>query len=283
MPEGVDTQEGLQHTPEARENAGLRIDFKIDNNHLIGWTLWGVEESRFSSEKNREDLIALQNYARGESERDYGYMVRKISPEQFFAQGGTMEEVTGFLAKIERSDEFEKIRQQTEAYMEGVKAEWERNYPQTSKAVEQMTGFDLNKQITVNMTHPSLRNGMYMGNDTITWGHTAEWDNYDTVYLWHEVLHSYLDRSDLSHALIQFIADNELRVRLNAGETYPPFEGHKNLFPLMEMVLPHWRSYLAEASEEGDLAEFEKKLGAMPEFQGKVQEETPNTQVIDES
>lgn len=271
------------NNPELKEHEGLRMDFRIDNRHLICHTLASTDESRFSSKEHKEDIVAFLNSAWEESERCYNFIAGRATPERFFASGGTLEEAMEFLTKIEKSSEFEKIRQQTEVYLAKVKAEWERNYPQTSQAIQEMTGVDLNKQITVNITHPGLKNGQYLGNDTIAWGHTPEWGNYDTVYLWHEALHSYLGYTDLSHALIQLVTDNELRVRLNKGEAYPPFVGHKDLFPLMDKILPFWHLYLAETPVEGrkNLLRFEKKLQTMPEFQNESQEQTPVTQVIE--
>ncbi|EKD84646.1 MAG: hypothetical protein ACD_38C00182G0001 [uncultured bacterium] len=268
---------------ERKESEGLRMDFRIDNRHLIKHTIACMDDNRFSSQEHREDLVVFQDSARALSKRCYDFIAGRASLKQFTASGGTLEEVTGFLTNIEQGSEFGKIRQQTEIYIASLKAEWERNYPQTSQVVQEMAGVDLNKQVTIWVTHPSLKNGQYLGNNDIAWGHSPEWDNYATVYLWHEVLHSYLDYTDLSHALIQLIADNELRVRLNEGETYPPFVGHKNLFPLMDKLLPYWHSYLAEVPVEGkkDLLGFEKVLRTIPEFQNESQGQTPATPVIE--
>lgn len=284
MPEGVDLPNTKQTgAPETKEREGLRMNFRIDNHHLISHTLASIGESQFSSSEHREDIVAFKNYAWGQSERCYGFVAGRIPAQQFFASGGTMEEITRFLAEVEQSGEFGKIRQQTEAYLVDIQEEWDRNYPQASQAVREMTGLDLNKELTINVTHPSLKNGQYLGNNTIAWGHTAEWNNYNTVYLWHELLHSYFDYTDLSHSLVQLVADNELRTRLNPGETYPPFVGHEDLFPLMDNVLPHWRAYLAEIPTEGkkDILGFEEKLRAMPEFKETSQEKSPATPIIE--
>lgn len=290
MAEGVDAQNyqasesahgaPLQPpNPEVREQEGLRANFVINNREL---TILSMDPSRFSSEDHTEDIVALQNFASGVSERCYGYTAVTLSQDQFFALGGTLEEAEAFLSQMEQSSEFARIRQQTEEYLEIVKAQWQRNYPQTSKAIQEMTGLDLNKQITVNVIHPSLKTGLYMGNNTVRWGHHEEWNNYSTVYLWHEILHSYMDYTDLSHALIQFVTDNELRIQLNEGETYPPFEGHPNLFPLMNKLLPHWNVYLAEIPEGGkrNILAFEEKLRTMTEFREEKPKE-PETKITE--
>lgn len=60
------------------------------------------------------------------------------------------------------------------------------------------------------------------------WGGLEMWPNYTTIYVWHEIFHSILPgqglkTTDLDHALIQLITDNELNARLN-GFSYPPFD-----------------------------------------------------------
>lgn len=284
MSETVDASSATQlpvaklDNPELKEPEGLRMDFIIDNTRLILHTLASTDKSRFSSQEHREDIVAFQKSARAVSKECYDLAVREEPLDEEVSV-----KVTEFLTKIEQTSEFQKIRQQTEVYLVSIKAEWERNYPKTAQAVQEMTGVDLNKQVTVYVTHPSLKNGQYRGNNTIVWGHTPEWDNYATVYLWHEILHSYFDYTDLSHSLIQLVADNELRTRLNPGETYPPFVGHEDLFPLMDTVLPHWRTYLAETPTESrrDILGFEEKLRAMPEFQETSQEKSPATPIIE--
>ncbi len=266
--EGVDANIPIPSNPEAREQQGLRVNFVISNRELA---ILSMDPNRISSQDQGEDIAAFQNFARRASERCYGYTAITLSEEQFFALGGTKEEEETFLSQMQQSNEFREIRQQTEEYLEIVKAQWQKNYPQTFQTIQEITGLDLNKEVTVNIIHPSLNTGQYRRNNTVRWGHHEEWNNYSTVYLWHEILHSYLDYTDLSHAIIQLVTDNELRVRLNNRETYPPFVGHKNLIPLMHKLLPHWHAYLVNVPEDGkrDIFAFEKRLQAMPEFQEK--------------
>lgn len=265
--------------PEAREQEGLRVNFVINDRELA---ILCMDPSRISSQDHGEDIVAFQNFARGVSERCYGYTATTLSEEQFFALGGTREEEEAFLSQMQQSSEFGKIRQQTEEYLEVVRAQWQRNYPQAFQAIQEMTGLDLNKQITVNVIHPSLNTGLYRGNNTVRWGHHEDWNNYSTVYLWHEILHSYMDYTNLSHALIQLVTDNELRVKLNRGETYPPFYGYKDLISLMDKILPYWRTFLAEIPEGGkrNLLDLEERLRSMTEFREEKPKE-PETKIIE--
>ena len=123
----------------------------------------------------------------------------------------------------------------------------------TARHVSEITGLNLNKEIKVYVTHPSLRNGRYWGNNKLSWGHAEDWPNYTVVYLWHEILHSYLGYGDLDHAVIELIADNELRSFLS-GKVYPPLLGHENLSKIKNRLLPEWRKCLA--SDDRDVMKW---------------------------
>jgi hypothetical protein len=165
------------------------------------------------------------------------------------------------MEKIEITPEYKKLFNQTKDYLELCRTQWQKNLDKTSSIIGELTGLDLNRQFTIIITHPSLRNGYSLGqinnSYTIDWGTSEEWPNYITVYLWHEILHSYFEMNDSTHALIQLITDNELLTRLNGGK-YPPFEGHSNLIPRMKSILPKWQEYLLSPNK--DILAFEKSL-----------------------
>ena len=123
--------------------------------------------------------------------------------------------------------------------------------------ISEMTGLKPKKSFKVYITHPSLKNGIYLENNKLAWGHNEDWPNYTTVYLWHEILHSYFDPKRLDHIVISFVTDEELRVRLNGGK-YPPFVTHDYLHPPMKKVLPLWKKYLKSKSK--DIFEFKKQV-----------------------
>jgi hypothetical protein len=68
------------------------------------------------------------------------------------------------------------------------------------------------------------------------------------VYLWHEILHSYLPKDPISHCLIQLITDNGIRVLLNKEEQLFPLIGHPALSTLMEAIYPKWEEYLKNSN-----------------------------------
>lgn len=162
-------------------------------------------------------------------------------------------ELPRYLASLKRSTAFKKLHRQVDGYRIFCETQWRENYGQSSRIIKELTGIVLRRKSIVYLTHPSLRNGRNFGKGVIAWGHHEEWPNYTTTYLWHEILHSYFPSNEKTHALIQLIADNELRARLN-GTQYPPFKGHRDLFPLMKRMLLQWRRYLKKGG--GNITKF---------------------------
>jgi len=235
----------------------MKLNFKIDEDYFIRHTLFSTKDSRFSSKKHRGDIKAFQNYAWRKNKQCYGLLTGMEKGLIGVRLRAVSQKMPSFLNDLEKSRSYKRILKQAKNYLEFCKGQWGKNYPAASKCVEKTTGLRLNKTLTVYITHPSLHNGFYAGQNIIAWGHNENWSNYTTVYLWHEVLHSYFGKSDIDHTIIELITDNELRSRLN-NVKYPPLEGHKSLLPLKKKILPHWRKYLK--SEKKDIRKFAKKM-----------------------
>jgi len=242
----------------------MKLNFLINNNYLIAHTLASMGADKFSSKKYQKEIVDFQNFAWKKSEKVYNLLVGRLSPEDFFNIENLAKEILDFFKVLKKGDQYKKVLLRTQTYLLFCEKQWIKNYSTSSKTVSGLTSFKLDKSFTVYITHPSLKNGHYLGNNNICWGHNEDWSNYTTIYLWHEILHSYFDNNDFNHALIQFIADNELRIQLNGGK-YPPFVGHEDLFPLMKKVLPHWKRYLKE-KQPRDINKFRAKILELKEF-----------------
>ena len=156
---------------------------------------------------------------------------------------------------------FKPVLEASQRAQEKVESEWLSNYDKTSKVMESLTGLNLSKKIDVLITHPQQRQGKNC-DGTILWTARSSFPNYSTIYLWHEIMHSFvkpLDESALServtHSVIQLCTDNELRVRLNGG-TYPPFEGHAYCEATESALLKEWHLYLD--SNNRNIIKFQK-------------------------
>lgn len=240
--------------------SGIAIDFIINENYLVAHTLAATAPSQFCSHKFIDDIQAFQRYALSSAQGVTEYIQLNHHDFIFNAENPAQERITAdaLIAELITAATFNVIRFQTKEFLAALKQNWLRRLEESSTAIKAITGIDFEKlQYTVVVTHPSLCQGMYLGNKMIAWGGIERWENYSVVYLWHEIFHDLLGRSDVSHAIIELLADNELRVRLNGG-SYPPFEGHPRLNPLKEKILPHWLEFLG--SNTCNIFAFERKM-----------------------
>ena len=124
---------------------------------------------------------------------------------------------------------------------------WNDDFSKTEAIVVSLTGLNLDKASDVMITHPGLRNGRELQGQWIEWGGHSD-QAYVVTYLWHELLHQYFDRSNLSHSVIELITDNELNKQIT-GVGYPPFRGHQQLSVIENCLAEDWNSYLVGYSK----------------------------------
>ncbi len=229
----------------------MKLDFVIDESYLIYHTLKSIEPEMFSSNLYKKDIIAFQDYAWNKSQKCYNFLIGRHSPWDLTVSNikNLSKELNLFIKNIKKSKYYKKIFLQTQRYLKFCKRQWSKNHTMAIKLLNELTDFDFNKTFIVYITHPSLKNGRYLGDNRIVWGHKEEWPNYTTVYLCHEMLHSYFDHTPISHSIIELISDEELRARLNKGK-YPPFIGHNSLVKLKNKILPYWKKYVKKGSKD---------------------------------
>lgn len=148
-----------------------------------------------------------------------------------------------------KQEEFNKCLQATQKYRLNVEKQWNDNKARVQSELENILRIDItNNFYTIYIISDSLYAGRYIGNNKIIWGHKEMWPNYSTVYLTHEFLHSLLNADTVSHAIIELIADNELRCRLNNGGDYfyigNQLIASKGLLEIEQTILPKWKEYL---------------------------------------
>lgn len=161
---------------------------------------------------------------------------------------------------IFESKEFRKLYYETVKYKDLVEAEWRQNQPIIKDSVEQIIGYKLSdKNIEVSIVHPLFHAGFSRdamssrsNKDYIVWGHLYGTDkenypNYNSIYLTHEMLHIEIDYNKgyvqtHCHSLIELLADNEIRLRLNGEGKYfdEKWQGHPKLQRYEELIYPYW-------------------------------------------
>ena len=225
----------------------MKLNFILEKNILIQRLL-------ISHKEHDGHVTDFQNEVWNQSEIKFNILAGRYGLKEL-QNLKEFREIPDFLEKIQSLDTYGRIFNETQKYRDYCQQGWERSHEQSEKVIHSITQFDLNRAMDVYIVHPSLKEGMHYGVNSILWGHEEEWPHYICVYLWHEILHEYFEKNDVNHALIQLIADNELRVVLNGGE-YPPYEGHPNLFPIMDRVLPIWRAYMGTRAEDRNFGKF---------------------------
>lgn len=238
----------------------MNVTFTVDASYLIAHTLSSMEDSRFSSKENRKDIVDFQNVAWELSSDSYNFLVGRGASPGMIIEGkleAIAQGIDSYLKALKATNEFKKIEQQTNDYLQWCQLEWQSNYEKSYGYIQKITRLTLNKDITVYLTHPSLRNGLQFADNKISWGHSEDWPNYTVVYLWHEILHTYFGSSDIEHAVIELIADNGLRAFLN-DETPSHDTGHYNLSTLRTDLFPEWEAFLQISNN--NVAEWTKQL-----------------------
>jgi hypothetical protein len=169
-----------------------------------------------------------------------------------------------FIKALLQEPAFELILKDTQTALESYSKEWLDDYEKSFEIISRLTGLKLDRSFDVYITHPCQRQGMNRS-DRIFHTYRTGFPHYNTVYLWHEIMHSYLKPDDrtgqkqdynASHAVIELLTDNELRCRLS-NETYPPFQGHEFLDKTRECLLPSWREYVS--GKDHDILKYLKQ------------------------
>jgi hypothetical protein len=176
------------------------------------------------------------------------------------------DQVKPFFEECQASEEYQQLLKEAEEYRNWLESEWDKKKEHVLKELGNILKIKLpNNTFTVQVVAPSVGGGKYLGNNTIFWGHTEDWDNYSIVYLIHEALHEIIGTQSIEHAVIELIADNELRIRLNSkGEYF--YEngnqvGHDYLSDLEKKLVPYWDIYLNNPST--NIFEFLREIKAL--------------------
>lgn len=260
----------------------MELNFKINKYYLL---FHAMKEEYFPF----REWVNLQNKLWEISSDSYWFLFNPSMRDMIFAKIFTQSEndnnLDNFLdilkndskkiiAAAFKYEEFARLYKETEEYLKSLEKEWESKQEKIIMTTEEILGEKLPEiKINVIVTHPKLRNGITLPeSNVICWGHSEDWENYSMVYLMHETLHLILDkklgRGNLTHAIIELISDQELRVRLNNKGVY--FQeakenvGHTFLLKLEKALLPHWKKYLK--SEDKNIKNFYEEMKNKPEI-----------------
>lgn len=247
----------------------MKLIFKINKYYILGHALRSTN-SPFQGWENFQDrLYQISNtgyYIFRRPELALVNINNENDLRKFFSALGN--DFKKIIKTTLKSKDFFRLLEETKDYHRFVKNQWEKNQVEVTRILEELTGFKLpDEEITVYITHPKLYNGISLPDKKfIGWGHPEDWENYTTVYLTHEFLHIILGGKigldETSHAIVELIADNELRTRLNPGSLYFKESGydvgHNFLKKTIKLIMPHWKKYLK--TKKKDIVSFYNEM-----------------------
>lgn len=153
------------------------------------------------------------------------------------------------ILELQQQDFFKISYEKAKKNLERIQNNWEKNSDRINLFLNKIFKKEFTLDLTCIIVPPSLNTGTSIENNQIVWGHVngVNDNNYDLVYLVHESLHSYFEKNDLTHTIIENIADIELAKFLNKTNSY---EGHPDLKPMHIKILPFWNLYLNKGKTE---------------------------------
>ncbi len=244
----------------------VSLNFKIDDSVLASYIITNYQADSYipyAEERYKKSLVAFQNLAWEKSKDlttllDGRFPIFRYKTNKDISYSKLGGDLENFINELIMSKEFKLLKDQTVDSQKLVEQEWNNNFEKTYAYINSI-GVKIDGTFEVLLVHPGLKAGNYIGNNRLMWSHQEYWANYNTVYLWHEILHSYFESNDKTHAIIELITDEELRKQLNATD-YPPFVGHKYLTEIKTKGSPIWQAYLESGNRDMDhlINEFEK-------------------------
>lgn len=226
-------------------------NFYTDDNYLVLYVLTNTKSSRVSNQNYSQDILNFQNKVWDENKPEYEFLLKNIKRQSRLTYLNFKKDYEAeYLPLIEKSKqlkEFQTLKRQTDIYNTYVSKIWNDQFLKTKNIISELTGLELNKESHIIITHPGLKNGKELNGKWIEWGGYDD-PNYNITYLWHEILHQYFDKSNLSHSVIELITDNELN-KILTGNDYLSIRGHRQLNPIKKCLMDDWKIYLSSTSK----------------------------------
>ena len=153
------------------------------------------------------------------------------------------------ILELQQQKYFKTCYTEADQNLQRIQHSWTKNKDKINLFLSKVFKKDFTLNVTAIIVSPTLNCGRNIGDNQFIWGHVngVNDNNYDLVYLVHESLHSYFEKNDLTHTIIENIADIELAKFLNKTNSY---EGHPDLKPMHIKILPFWNLYLNKGKTE---------------------------------
>lgn len=233
----------------------LNINFKVDNDllarEMISKSVMPVEYANYLFDKYNCSYIKIQ---------------RQMTVESIDIK---------IIQELQQQSFFKDYLRLANENLVRIKQNWMKNEEIINKFLLKIMKINFDLNVMCNIVSPQLNSGHSIGKNSFVWGHTKglEDSNYDLVYLVHESLHSYFNKDNLSHAIIEEISDIELSKLLNKTEI--GYECHNFTLENHIKIFPFWNLYLLKDNKEIEKEQknrnIEYTINSFEKFRNNIQ------------
>ena len=179
------------------------------------------------------------------------------------------------IAELKEQDFFKSLSVEAEKNLERIQKSWIENRDKINEFLKGIFKKDFTLNMTAIIVAPSMNTGVNIHDDQFVWGHEngVKDEIYDLVYLVHESLHSYFENGELTHSIIENIADVELAKFLSDSDR--AYECSDYLKMTHIKVAPFWYLYLdkpiAEIKKENKNIGITYQIDAFEKYRSKIE------------
>lgn len=200
-----------------------------------------------------EDILLRQIVQKSKMPVDFAnYLWDKYNDSYIILKNNFLSENIDFniLKELKKQSFFSAMLQQAKENCERIQQNWIIKNKEINDYLKKIFKMDFVLEIKAFIVSPNLNSGQNIGNNCFVWGHQKgiSDENYDLVYLVHESLHSFFNKDNLSHAIIEKIADIELAKILN--KTTLGYETHDFTKKEHIRIFPFWNLYMKRTKRE---------------------------------
>ena len=202
----------------------LKVDFQLNKEYL----------ARVMISKSRMP-VGFANYLWDK----YRYSYKKLKKQ---VNDDTIDK--GILDELYTQEFFNDNLKSAENNLLRIKENWNNKQEKIQSFLKTLLRVNIDLKVKAYIIPANLDSGRNIGGNCFIWGHSNGLtdENYDLVYVVHESLHSFFERGNLTHAIIENIADIELAKYLNNSRI--GYGCHSFTLEDHVKIYPYWNLYL---------------------------------------
>ncbi len=163
------------------------LKFHVNPRVIAVHALRNSGDTSFVKNADTKSVVDFQNAAWSLNKDVYDFVRYGISELDCVEPGALTEklrDVESFLSKAIALPEMKILKDETDASLIKLQAEWDSNLEKSSREIADIMGKPVTGAWDVYLTHPAIKSGRNTGSGVL-WSYRNDWPNYSTVYLWH--------------------------------------------------------------------------------------------------